>query len=136
MTRGGFAKRLAAKMGWKYTIHQRRALQSLMQAEGGDAKGNPLNTTQTMPGSTDFNSVGVQNFINPGEGIDATVKTLKQSRFDDIVHAFTANRPAAEIISIWGDSEWGTGKTLPLAIRGEIADNPEYLRTLERKEIA
>lgn len=46
-------------------------------AEGTAAAHNPLATTHDMPGSTDFNSVGVQNFPTVEAGLEATVATLR-----------------------------------------------------------
>ena len=45
-------------------------------AEGTAAAHNPLATTHDMPGSTDFNSVGVQNFPTVEAGLEATMATL------------------------------------------------------------
>jgi hypothetical protein len=38
---------------------------------------NPLATTREMPRSWDFNSVGVQNFISLGQGLDASRLTIE-----------------------------------------------------------
>ncbi|MGH2659233.1 MAG: hypothetical protein ACRDHS_06090, partial [Actinomycetota bacterium] len=46
-------------------------------AEGTAAAHNPLATTHDMPGSTGFNSVGVQNFPTVEAGLEATVATLR-----------------------------------------------------------
>jgi hypothetical protein len=46
-------------------------------AEGTQAAYNPLATTHRMPGSTDFNSVGVQNFVSLAQGLQATRETLE-----------------------------------------------------------
>lgn len=46
---------------------------------GGPGKGglyNPLNTTLSQPGATNFNSVGVKNYNSPAVGVTATVQTL------------------------------------------------------------
>jgi hypothetical protein len=40
------------------------------------AKNNPLNTTEDMPGATDYNSDGVKNYPNATEGVTATARTL------------------------------------------------------------
>lgn len=45
-------------------------------AEGTAAAHNPLATTHDMPGSTEFNGVGVQNFPTVEAGLEATVATL------------------------------------------------------------
>lgn len=51
--------------------------------DGG--KYNPLNTTQVEPGSTTYNSAGVQNYISATQGVNATVQTLLNGRYPDIV---------------------------------------------------
>jgi hypothetical protein len=38
---------------------------------------NPLATTHRMTGSTDFNEVGVQNFISLEQGLQATKETIE-----------------------------------------------------------
>lgn len=38
---------------------------------------NPLATTHRMPGSTDFNGVGVQNFVSLKQGLEATKETIQ-----------------------------------------------------------
>jgi hypothetical protein len=45
--------------------------------EGTVAAWNPLATTHRMPGSTDFNSVGVQNFTSLAQGLQATLETIE-----------------------------------------------------------
>jgi peptidoglycan hydrolase CwlO-like protein len=44
--------------------------------EGTTANWNPLATTYGMPGATDFNSVGVKNYVSMEQGLEASVKTL------------------------------------------------------------
>jgi hypothetical protein len=46
--------------------------------EHTEAAWNPLATTYSLPGSTRFNSVGVQNFRSLEEGLNATVLTLER----------------------------------------------------------
>jgi len=46
---------------------------------------NPLNTTLSAPGATDYNSVGVKNYVSEAQGLAATVKTLLGSDFSIIV---------------------------------------------------
>ncbi len=45
-------------------------------AESTQAAWNPLATTHGMPGSTDFNSVGVQNFVSLAQGLLGTWETI------------------------------------------------------------
>ena len=45
--------------------------------ENTDAVFNPLATTRDMPGSWDFNSVGVQNYISLAQGLDGSRLTIE-----------------------------------------------------------
>ncbi|MDP9185495.1 MAG: hypothetical protein M3O29_07505 [Actinomycetota bacterium] len=45
--------------------------------EGTQAAWNPLATTHRMDGSTDFNDVGVQNFLSLEQGLQATQETIE-----------------------------------------------------------
>jgi hypothetical protein len=45
--------------------------------EGTQAAWNPLATTHRMDGSTDLNSVGVQNYRTLGQGLEATKETIE-----------------------------------------------------------
>ena len=47
-------------------------------AEFTQAAWNPLATTLRMPGSTDFNSFGVQNFVSLGQGLEAVRIVLER----------------------------------------------------------
>jgi cell wall-associated NlpC family hydrolase len=62
--------------------------------EGGNwhnsATNNPLNTTLPEPGSLPMNSVGVQAYVDWPQGIKATVDTLLNGRYSDIVGALQA----------------------------------------------
>lgn len=64
--------------------------------EGGQALFNPLNTTTPMPGSSRYNSAGVQNYPNEGSGETATARTLLNGHYPQIVDAFRADTPMAE----------------------------------------
>lgn len=56
------------------------------------AKNNPMNTTQKMPGSTNFNSVGVQNYPTAAEGIAALRMTITNGRYSGIVSALRSGK--------------------------------------------
>jgi hypothetical protein len=56
------------------------------QAEGGNATWNPLNSTFQILGSTDYNSVGVQNYSRPIWGICATAMTLTMPASGDLTY--------------------------------------------------
>jgi hypothetical protein len=52
---------------------------------------NLLNTTQRMPGSTDFNSVGVQNFVDFTQGITANKVVLFNGYYPHLADALVHN---------------------------------------------
>lgn len=51
---------------------------------------NPFNTTQTEPGSTTYNSVGVQNFKDWASGLQASVATLENGFYPNILRQIRA----------------------------------------------
>jgi hypothetical protein len=149
MTRGKFAKRVCDKLNIEWTEHVRRAFAAWMQAEGGSAKFNPLNTTLKEPGSTTLagNTAGVQNYVSGGQGIDATAKTLRERDhgYEKILRRMRVNAPAWAIIDAIIESDWGTGKeddpgddTVIEKVLVDIQHDrkPNTLRELEAKTIA
>lgn len=91
------------------------ALVAWQAAEGGpshsQAKWNPLNSTQTMPGATDFNTVGVKNYVSEDQGLEATVKTLhgKGHGYEPILERLAKNSRPRTTLSAVEASDWGTG---------------------------
>lgn len=140
MTRGQFATKVLKGLGiLTPTLHQRRALQAWMQAEGGSARANPFNTTLKTSHSTDYNSVGVQNYLSADEGIVAMVETLKENGhgYPEIRRRLHRNATAGEILSAVGKSDWGTDSKLALAVLDDIKRDrrPNTLSELEAKVI-
>jgi len=74
---------------------------------------NPLNTTQPWPGAVNVNPVGVKQYRTLSDGAAATVVTLTNGNYPDIIAAFRDSRPAPW----WGAAprsqldKWGTGST-------------------------
>lgn len=140
MKRGEFANRVTKGLDAKVTLHTRRAWQAQMQAEGGSAKHNPFNTTQPMPGSTDYNAVSVQSYKTAQQGIEATIKTLhyKNHGYERIIKRLKNNAPATEIVEAIGQSDWGTSGDLASRVLDDIKHDraPNTLKQLEAKEIA
>lgn len=108
------------KLGYTPTPGAVKALAGWAQAEGGhwnnSARYNPLNTTQAEPGYQTFQSVGqgsapIGIYKNWQQGIDATVKTLKNGRYDGILAGLQAGDPGAVANAI-GQSPWGTSGAL------------------------
>jgi hypothetical protein len=139
MTRGQYASHVLKGIGAPITLHTRRALQTQMQCEGGDAENNPFNTTQKMPLSWNYNWNGgfpVQNYTTAQEGIDATVKTLGYHDFARVRGAMKRNESARRIVRLIGESPWGTSDQLLREVLEWVIRVPGVLRMLERKQVA
>lgn len=91
-----------------------RALVAWERAEGGHwsntARFNPLNTTERAPGSYPINPVGVQAFTSWGEGLQATVATLRNGLYGGILAALRGGACAPCVADAVGASPWGTGR--------------------------
>jgi hypothetical protein len=91
-----------------------RAVSNLIgwaRAEGGhthnDARYNYLNTTQPMPGAGNTGSQGnIKVYRNLQQGVQATVKTLKNGRYGGIINAL--DRDPASLARAITSSPWGT----------------------------
>ncbi len=59
------------------------------------AANNPLNCTLSMAGDSVYNSAGVKNYPNWSEGVVATVTTLKNGLYPDLLAALLENDAAA-----------------------------------------
>lgn len=62
-----------------------KSMESWIGREGGGGTNNPLNSTFPLGGSTSFNSVGVQNYPTYADGVDATISTLENGNYQDIL---------------------------------------------------
>ena len=78
--------------------------------EGGGGANNPLNSTQTVAGSTALsgNPDGVQNYPNVAEGISATVITLRNGLYNDILMYLRSGRGFTGV-TLAGLSKWSGG---------------------------
>lgn len=114
-TREEFAKLLLARIGAKPTKRNLWALVSWMQAEGGSAKFNPLNTTHDGPNATNYNWVGVKNYVSLAEGVAATAETLNYGAdrglygYKPIRKRLRGNAWASLSLRAVERSTWGTG---------------------------
>lgn len=87
------------------------------QAEGRGGINNPFNTTWDMPGSTTMNSAGVRNYQTTRDGLVATVKTLKNGRYDCILNGLKNDMGAERIAQCESLKTWGTGDLVAKVIR-------------------
>jgi peptidoglycan hydrolase CwlO-like protein len=75
-TYGEWAKRFLPALGAPACQNNLVVVVAWETQEGSPASWNPLDTTLDMPGATNFNSVGVKNYVSMEQGIQATVATL------------------------------------------------------------
>jgi hypothetical protein len=116
-----WAEHVTAVLGGPQRAETRRFLHAWAQAEGGGAAWNPLNSTMKIPGSTDYNSAGVQNYPRPVWGVAATAMTLTNGNYGTIVGSIQAGTlTAEEIVNRCADQlrVWGSDPALILSILG------------------
>lgn len=97
-----------SRLGCHDTPDNLEALQVWQRAEGGSATFNPFNTTQPYAGASDYNSVGVKNYPSEAAGIDATVQTLNNGHYYDIVRWLRNGGNGREVCQAIDASVWGT----------------------------
>jgi biotin carboxyl carrier protein len=88
------------------------------RAEGGTALNNPFNTTQLAPGASSYNSVGVRNYPTPQAGIDATIQTLRNGRYQNVLDALRQGTSAMGTAQAIAASPWGTGAGVERVLGG------------------
>ncbi len=108
-----WAQALLMAMRLPVTADNVAAVTAWEMAEGGHwyntAYYNPLNTTQSMPGATVFNSVGVKAYTSWKQGLQATVITLKNGYYGGIIEALRRGNDSTAVAAAVGASPWGTG---------------------------
>jgi hypothetical protein len=71
-----------------------------------------------MAGATNFNSVGVKNYLTISDGVNATLKTLKNGRYNCIINGLQQNIGASEIAKCQSLKTWGTGDLVATVLTG------------------
>lgn len=112
------------ELGAPVTDANLRRLSAWAQEEGTSATYNPFATKQPEPGSTKFNSVGVQNYPTLQEGAAATVKTLTNGLYSGVL-AVLRNPDAtdAQFAAALGASPWSGGGAKGHAAYGNAIAN-------------
>lgn len=111
-----WARDFLGRIGAPVTAGNLTAVIAWMLAEGGwwsnHARFNPLDTTQRAAGSTPMNSVGVQSFPDYETGLQATVETITNGRYQKILDALRQNRGPDAVASAVVSSPWGTNSAI------------------------
>ena len=92
-----------------YTPENIAFLNRWQAQENTNARHNPLATTQPARGASAFNSVGVRNYLNAQQGYDATIKTLENGYYPNIVAGLRSGKPYGNKNSAAELNKWGTG---------------------------
>ncbi len=108
-----WAQQILRGIGAPVTPQNLRFLAAWQRAEGGgtanNANFNPLNTTQGAAGAGSINSVGVRAYRSGAQGIKATVQTLLNGHYGDIVQGMRNDIGATRLAHSGSLSTWGTG---------------------------
>jgi len=125
MTRDEWAQQFLRGIEAPVTKRNLLVIVSWIQAEGGTARWNPLNTTKAATGATDYNWVGVKNYPSFTVGLAATVSTLQYGAernlygYRKIRRLLRESARPRRTLRAVEQSEWGTGglalKVLPYA---------------------
>ena len=75
-----------------------------------DAMWNPLNTKQHMPGSWKPGDMSedVQAYQNYASGMQATVKTIKNGRYTNVLNALKKGNDTNAVLAAVNASPWGS----------------------------
>jgi hypothetical protein len=104
-----FSRDVLSRIGAPATAQNMAVMQAWIKAEGTKAQFNPLATVRRAPGATDFNSVGVKNFVSYDQGVDTTVGAITNGLYDDVIAALRRGNDAYAVADAIEASPWGTG---------------------------
>jgi len=116
----GWQQQVLAGVKAPVTPQNLQFLNAWAQAEGGSAANNPFNTTQSAPGATSYNSVGVRNFVSPAQGVQATIDTLNNGNYANILGALRNGSSAMSAAQAVANSPWGTGQGVVNVLGGSV----------------
>jgi hypothetical protein len=113
MNQQQWAAALLQHLGIRQTPGAMQAIVGWTRAEGGhwnnSARYNPLNTTQPEPGAGNTGTQGnIKVYKSWDQGLNATVQTLKNGRYGNILAGLSSGNPTAVGRAI-ERSPWGTG---------------------------
>jgi len=99
--------------------------------EGTDARWNPLATTYDMPGATDFNWVGVKDYVSLKQGLLASWLTLQRGwktyGYGDIVVSLRKCGKAEDTAAAIAASSWcGCGSYYVLSLVDDVRRNFDF----------
>ena len=112
---GEWARAFLAEIGAPACEENRVLVVAWQAQESTEARFNPLATTHSMPGATDFNSVGVKDYRSVAQGLDASRETLEEGApsylYEPILSSLRACNAAEATAWFVNASAWCRGCT-------------------------
>lgn len=110
MTPLDFARALLNRLGLPQSSNNLVSLVAFVGIEAGHwnnkARFNPLNTTQTMPGSTKAPGTIVQAYTSWTQGVEASAKTLTNGLYGGLIAALKESADPQTFLRALSDSRW------------------------------
>jgi hypothetical protein len=134
----GFYTKVLSNIGAPISKENLLFFYAWRQAEGAKSTYNPFNTTQPKEGSTLWNCLskksgkcvgGVRNYKTKQDGIDATVKTMKNGNYKCIVDGLKGNKGAVKIAECPDLKKWGTGTGVTKVLKTKKVNPPAISKT-------
>jgi hypothetical protein len=119
--RTSWSIQLLMRLDAPVTIENLRGLAAWIGAEANDASyRNPLATTMGATGARNVNDVGVKAYPSDDVGLDATVRTLHNGAYNDILAALSQGTSALQLVKAVAASPWGTGEHAVLRLQSGV----------------
>lgn len=133
-----FYKNILKCIGAEPTRNNMLFMYAWRQAEGGGSANNPFNTTQPWPGATVLknSSAGVKNYKTPEDGVQATCKTLKNGRYQQVIDGFKNDVGLSKLTDAVVNSKWGTKDLLGRITKDYLAGVSPKPHPINKTEIA
>ena len=90
------------------------ALYAVENREGDNDRFNPLNVVQPEPGSSAYNSIGVQRYADFRTGVHGTVTLLSNAHWHGVRTALRAGHSRQAVLATFASAyTWDSGITFP-----------------------
>lgn len=126
-----FATALAEHLSIPDSLAFHILIQNWAHWEFSAAENNPLDTEQSFPGSTDYNSLGVKNYPLLADGVSATIETMQNGLYPNLLSCLSQiGTPAVNtdwLHRLISDiNVWGTGNaTVSFPWTQDMNTNPD-----------
>lgn len=125
-----FYAKLLENLGAPISEENLKFMYAWRQAEGSGGKYNPFNTTWELPGSQSINSHGVKDYASLQDGMIATIKTLKNGRYNCILDGLKNDIGASNIAKCESLKTWGTGDLVAKVVASYNSGSSPKIKSL------